>query len=69
MHRELATLGTFFLDHHQSMVHKCPEMVMAQGMSSDLTELVDKAECLHRASIVCLHQAEDELLEAARRTQ
>ena len=35
----------------------CPEMVMGQGATSDLTELADddEAEC-----IVCLHRAQDE---------
>ena len=44
-------LGLSPLDGSQ----ECPKMVIGQGATSDLTDLVDEAMC-----IVCLHGAEDE---------
>ena len=57
LHRELATLSTFFSECHQSMDHKnVLKMVIGQDAKSSLTDLIDdEAKC-----IVCLHGAEDE---------
>ena len=56
VHQELATLLAFFLgllpvDGSQ----ECPKMVIGQGVTSSLTDLVDEAMC-----IIYLHGPEDE---------